>query len=131
MSKNNKSRKSTALVETKTQPSIDSNIEHVSISIEGEIDFPSSIPASPQTIKNVAEWERKKKADTQSRIVLMLSVFWGVSLLICLLFVGIGTLKPSADKELLKNMSMAILGVETTIYGAVLKYYFDKKPKDK
>ncbi len=130
MSKN-KARKSTTLVETKSQPSIDSNIEHISISIDGELDFPKSIPASSKTIKNVAEWERKKKADTQSQVVLMLSVFWGVSLLICLSFVGIGTLKPSADKELLKNMSIAILGVETTIYGAVLSYYFVKKPKDK
>lgn len=127
MTKKHQAKKSTSLVE----PSIDSNIEHVSISIEGEFDFPLSIPASPQTIKNVAEWERKKKADTQSRLVLMHSTFLGVSLFTCLLFVGIGILNPSADKELIKDMSVKILGTQTALYGAVLKYYFDKKPKGK
>ena len=127
MTKKHQAKKSTTLVE----PSIDSNIEHISISIEGEFDFPPSILASLQTIKNIAEWERKKKADTQSRLVLMLNAFFGVSLLICLLFVGIGILNPSADKELIKDMSVKILGTQTALYGAVLKYYFDKKPKDK
>jgi hypothetical protein len=131
MPKRANTSKSTALAEKNAQSLIDSNIEHVSISIEGEIDFPLSIPASPQTIKNVSEWERKKKADTQSRLVLMFGAFWGVSLLTCLLFVGIGTLTPSADKELIKDMSLKILGAETVLYGAVLKSYFDKKPKDK
>jgi hypothetical protein len=131
MTRKNNPRKSTPLVETNPQLSIDTNIKEISIEVEGNLDFPLSILASPQTIKNVAEWERKKKADTQSQLVLMLSAFWGVSLLTCLLFVGIGTLKPSADKELIKDMSVKILGAETVLYGAVLKYYFDKKPKDK
>jgi hypothetical protein len=128
MSQHNKTRKSTILVETKTQPSIDTNIEHISIETD---DFPVSIPASPQTIKNVAEWERKKKADTQSRLVLMLSSFWGASILSAFTLVGITTQIPSVDKEMMKDTTLKILGTETVLYGAVLKYYFDKKRKDK
>ena len=131
MSKNNKPRKSTALVETKPQRSIDSNFEHISIEVEGDIDFPVSIPASPQTIKNVTEWERKKKADTQSRLVLMLSAFWGVSIFVAFALVGVTTQSPSVDKEMMKDTTLKILGTETVLYGAVLKYYFDKKRKDK
>ena len=131
MSNKHKSRKPTALVETNSQLPINSNIGHISVEITGDLDFPLSIPASPQTIKNVAEWERKKKADTQSRLVLMLSAFWGVSIFTSFVLVGIITQSPSVDKEMMKDTTLKILGTETVLYGAVLKYYFDKKRKDK
>jgi hypothetical protein len=85
------------------------------------------IPLQATTKQEIQDWIAQKREGSRSGIAITVIVFFGVFLLIELIFVGLGTFYPPANLDLIKDTLPLLSNSLISIVTIVLVFYFKEK----
>ncbi|NET43057.1 hypothetical protein [Okeania sp. SIO2B3] len=79
---------------------------------------------SPENKKNIYKWVKVEQEKTRKNIAEKLLVFFGASLGITYLLIGLASISPQSDKHFIREMIPIIITPQTTLLGVALGFYF-------
>jgi hypothetical protein len=85
------------------------------------------IPLQATTKQEIQDWIAQKREGSRSGIAITVIVFFGVFLLIELIFIGLGTFYPPANLDLIKDTLPLLSNSLISIVTIVLVFYFKEK----
>jgi hypothetical protein len=107
-------------------------------SVDGEsIDLPRSlavkkpivrdVPLQSQLEQEVKDWIAQKREGSRSGIAITVVAFFGASLLVEFLLIGLGSFYPQTNIALIKDTLPLLINSLTSIVTIVLVFYFKEK----
>ncbi len=109
---------------------------HNSVNSES-IDLPESlavkkpivrdVPLQSQLEQEVKDWIAQKREGSRSGIAITVVVFFGASLLVEFLLIGLGSFYPQTNIALIKDTLPLLINSLTSIVTIVLVFYFKEK----
>ena len=79
---------------------------------------------SPETRKNIYKWAKVEQEKTRKNIAEKLLVFFGASLGMTYLLIGLASISPQSDKQFIREMIPIIITPQVTLLGVALGFYF-------
>jgi len=83
--------------------------------------------ASPETIKYISKLAKFEQEKTRKNISEKLLVFFGASLGITYLLIGLASIYPQSDKQFIREMIPIIITPQVTLLGVALGFYFKEQ----
>ncbi|NEP90920.1 MAG: hypothetical protein F6K18_31195 [Okeania sp. SIO2C2] len=79
---------------------------------------------SPENQKHIYKWVKIEQEKTRKNIAEKLLVFFGASLGITYLLIGLASISPQSDKQFIREMIPIIITPQVTLLGVALGFYF-------
>ncbi|NEN91129.1 MAG: hypothetical protein F6K48_20360 [Okeania sp. SIO3H1] len=79
---------------------------------------------SPENKKQIYKWVKVEQEKTRKNIAEKLLVFFGGSLVITYLLIGLASIYPQSDKQFIREMIPIIITPQVTLLGVALGFYF-------
>ncbi|NET27095.1 hypothetical protein [Okeania sp. SIO1I7] len=79
---------------------------------------------SPENKKHIYKWVKVEQEKTRKNIAEKLLVFFGGSLVITYLLIGLASISPQSDKQFIREMIPIIITPQVTLLGVALGFYF-------
>jgi hypothetical protein len=103
-----------------------SHDEAIRRAIVTEVYFLKRLEGSKVSIQK-PEWVTQKKVAASGGIAIAIIVFFGVSLLAEFLLIGLGTVYPQSNNDLIKDMLPLLINSLTAIVSITLAFYFKEQ----
>jgi hypothetical protein len=103
-----------------------SHNEAIQRAIATEVYFLKRLEESKVSIPK-PEWVAQKKVAASGGIAIAIIVFFGVSLLAEFLLIGLGTVYPQSNSDLIKDMLPLLINSLTAIVSITLAFYFKEQ----
>lgn len=82
---------------------------------------------SPENKKQIYKWVKVEQEKTRKNIAEKLLVFFGASLGITYLLIGLASISPQSDKQFIREMIPIIITPQVTLLGVALGFYFKEQ----